>query len=171
MVQLQFKRWFHDFLKRKVAETKNTPCPVVMGTGEHFFIRKRGYATTICNLGRNKVYDVVLGRRESALDAYFSRLGIKEEVQVIVMDLSKPYKNIVRKYFPNAKIVTDRFHVIRLINYHFLKVWSDIDPIGRKNRGLLSLMRRHRWNLSTDQIKNLYSYLSNLSSLWGTPHF
>jgi hypothetical protein len=40
--------------------------------------------------------------------------------------------------------VADRFHVIRLINYRFLACWRELDPLASKNRGLLSLMRRHR---------------------------
>jgi transposase len=159
------ERWFHDYLKRKVAETKNTPCPQVMGIDEHFFTKKKGYATTICNLKTHKVYDVTLGRSETALDGYFRALKGKDNVQVVVMDLSRTYRNIIEKHFPNAKIVSDRFHVIRLVNHHFLKVWADIDPKGRKNRGLLSLMRRHKWNLRPEQVDNLYSYLKNLPGL------
>ena len=163
--QATVERWFHDFLERKVAESKNTPCPRVMGIDEHFFTRRAGYATTICNLANHKVYDITLGRSEAALDRYFSHLKGKDEVMVVVMDLSKTYRNIIEKHFPNAVIVSDRFHVIRLVNHHFLKVWADIDPKGRKNRGLLSLMRRHRWNLGTDQVKSLYRYLENLPGL------
>jgi transposase len=159
------ERWFHDFLERKVAESKNTPCPRVMGIDEHFFTRKRGYVTTICNLRNHKVYDITLGRSEKALEAYFAALKGKDKVQVVVMDLSKTYRNIIEKHFPNAKVVSDRFHVIRLVNHHFLKVWQDIDPAGRKNRGLLSLMRRHRWNLTIDQRDNLYRYLNNFPGL------
>jgi len=77
------------------------------------------------------------------------------------MDLSDTYRNIVRSYFPNAKIVTDRFHVIRLVNHHFLKIWADIDPEGRKNRGLLSLMRRHKKNLRPEQLVSLGRYLDS----------
>jgi transposase len=163
--QATVERWFSDFLERKVAETKNTPCPRVMGIDEHFFTRRKGYATTICNLRNHKVYDITLGRSESALDRYFRALPGKDNVMVVVMDLSKTYRNIIEKHFPNAAIVSDRFHVIRLVNFHFLKVWADIDPVGRKSRGLLSLMRRHRWNLSKDRIQNLYRYLENFPGL------
>lgn len=48
-----------------------------------------------------------------------------------------------------------------LINQHFLKVWQSHDPEGHKNRGLLSLMRRHQWRLSDDQHTNLMNYLSD----------
>ena len=33
------------------------------------------------------------------------------------------------------RIVADRFHVIRIINHHFLNCWREIDPAGSKNRG------------------------------------
>ena len=48
-------------------------------------------------------------------------------------------------------VLADRFHVIRLINHHFLACWREIDPTGSKHRGLLSLMRRHRHNLKPEQ--------------------
>jgi transposase len=74
------------------------------------------------------------------------------------MDLSTTYRSIARKHFPKALIVADRFHVIRLINHHFLNCWRDIDPTGSKNRGLLSLMRRHRRNLTPEQWEKLAAY-------------
>src|SRR5678815_6127620 len=72
--------------------------------------------------------------------------------------MGTPY--LVEKYFPNAVIVADRFHVIRLINHHFLACWRDIDGMGGKNRGLVSLMRRHRHNLRADQQLRLAAYLA-----------
>jgi len=159
------ERWYHDYLKRRIAESANDPCPRVMGIDEHFFTRRRGYATTICNLATNKVYDITLGRSEAALESYFRRLNGKDNVSVVVMDLSATYRKIIKKHFPNAMIVSDRFHVIRLVNHHFLKVWTDIDPVGRRNRGLLSLMRRHKWRLKRSQLVGLYKYLDSYPGL------
>jgi transposase len=86
-------------------------------------------------------------------------------VQIVVMDLSETYRSIVKKYFPNAKIVADRFHVVRLLNHQFLKVWGALDPDGRKNRGLLSLVRRHEWNLKPEQRPKLKKYLEQCPGL------
>jgi hypothetical protein len=58
-----------------------------------------------------------------------------------------------------SRIVADRFHVIRLINQHFLACWREIDSIGSKHRGLVSLMRRHRHHLSPQQQERLAAYL------------
>ncbi len=164
------ERWYQGFLQQRRAEMSNRPCPRVLGIDEHFFSRKRGYATTLVDLKNHKVFDVVPGRSELSLRRYLQRLRGRAQVQVVVMDLSETYRSIARRYFPNAKIVADRFHVIRLVNHHFLKAWQQHDPEGRKNRGLLSLMRRHQWRLSDDQRRNLGQYLSDYPVLKAMYH-
>jgi len=67
---------------------------------------------------------------------------------------------LVRKHFPNARIVADRFHVIRLVNHHFLACWRELDAAGSKNRGLLSLVRRRRHKLTAEQQARLAGYLA-----------
>jgi transposase len=60
------------------------------------------------------------GRSEAALESYLVNLQGKLGVRIVCMDLAVVYRSIVRKHFPQALIVADRFHVIRLINHHFL---------------------------------------------------
>jgi transposase len=152
-------RWFHDFLKLEALKLSGEPCPQVLGIDEHFFTRKHGFATTLCDLKNHKVYDVVLGRSEVALESYFRGLREREKVKVVCMDLSSTYRSIVRKYFPQARIVTDRFHVIRLIGHAFRMVWKQLDSIGNANRGLRSLMMRRPDRLSDEQKVRLADYL------------
>jgi transposase len=159
------ERWFHNFLERAVSERQDAPCPRVLGIDEHFFSRKKGFATTFCDLEHHRVYDVTLGRSEAALEPYLQRLKGRAQVRVVCMDLSDTYRSIIQKYFPNAMIVADRFHVIRLINHQFLNLWRLLDPSGSRNRGLLSLMRRHQENLSPIQAQRLTAYLQTLPAL------
>ena len=153
-------RWFHDFLRLRAAERSANPCPQVLGIDEHFFTRRHGYATTFCDLRNHSVFDVVLGRSEASRQDYLARLTGKDRVRVVCMDLASAYRALVRKHFPQARIVADRFHVIRLINHHFLACWRELDPAGARNRGLLSLMRRHRHRLSPEQLGRLMTYLA-----------
>ena len=159
------ERWFHDLLERKVAERQSAVCPRVLGIDEHFFSRKQGFATTLCDLEHHRVYDVVLGRSETALAGYFSTLKQPERVRVVCMDLCATYRALVRKYLPHVRIVADRFHVIRLINQAFLTVWKLLDPVGGKNRGLLGLMRRHAWTLKPIQVLHVHDYLERHPAL------
>jgi len=153
------ERWFKDFLKLEVAKLGSEECPRILGIDEHFFTRKKGYATTFCDLKHHKVYDVVLGRSEAALEGYLRCLKGKDKVRMVCIDLSSSYRSLVRKHFPNARIVADRFHVVRLINQYFMYAWKELDAIGSKNRGLISLIRRHPVNLRPEQQLRLRAYL------------
>jgi transposase len=155
------ERWYRAHLSIKRSEMDRRRCPRVLGIDEHFFTRKKGFATTFVDLKNRTVFDVKLGRSEAGLRRYLKGLRGRDNVQEMVMDLSETYRSIARGYFPNATIVADRFHVVRLINQHFLKVWQQHDPEGRKNRGLISLMRRHPWHLKDEQHANLMRYLAD----------
>lgn len=159
------EKWYREFIFLENQKFKAADCPRVMGIDEHFFTKKKGYATTIADLSKNKVFDVTLGRSEKALAPYLRRLKGRSNVRVVLMDLSETYRSLIKKYFSNALIVADRFHVVRLINHHFMNVWKKLDPEGKYNRGLLSLMRRHAWKLSEDQKTKLSDYLDSVPGL------
>lgn len=154
------ERCYKSFLKQKDSHTRNASCPRVLGIDEKHFTKKKGYMTTFCDLKRRKVFDVTLGRSEMSLKSYLQKMPDKKNCKVIVMDLSETYRSIARKHFASAMIVADRFHVVKLINHHFLKTWAEFDEVGRKNRGLLSLMRRHAENLKPEQVVKLQRYLN-----------
>jgi len=153
------ERWFHDHLELKERMFSGRECPEVLGIDEHFFSKKNGYVTTFCDLKKHRVFELALGRSEKALEPFLRRLKGRERVKVVCIDLSSSYRAIVRKYFPNARIVSDRFHVVRTVLRHFLETWKQLDPDGRRNRGLLSLMRRHAAKLRPDQKLRLDRYL------------
>jgi transposase len=154
------ERWVWHVLSRRVAETEGAPAPRVMGIDEHFFTRRHGFATTLANLRTHKVHDVVLGRSEASLVDYLEKMPGKWRTRIVLMDLSETFRSIVRKHFDNALIVADRFHVVRLVNQHFMEAWKSFDAVGRKNRGLVSLMRRHAHNLKPEQVPKLRAYLA-----------
>ena len=159
------QRYFLHHLQRRARQDHPPICPQILGIDEHFFTRKKGYATTFCDLKNHRIYDITLGRSEASLEAYFLRLEGKEHVRVVCIDLAAVYRSIIEKQFPNAVIVADRFHVIRLVNHHFLACWREIDPTGSRNRGLVSLMRRHRHNLKAEQEVRLLAYLAEHPAL------
>jgi len=165
IAQATVERWSRDHLKFAESKQDRSKWPRVLGIDEHFFTRKKGFATTFADLTKRKVYDVALGRSQKSLEPYFERHPGRERVQVILMDLSDTYRAIARSQFPKAKIVADRFHVVRLINQKFMEAWKTLDPEGRKKRGLISLMRRHDFKLELHQKRNLRKYLQGVDGL------
>lgn len=159
------ERWYQRHFVVKDREFSGAYCPRVIGIDEHFFSRKAGYATTVANLISRKVFDVHLGRSEQSLRPFLRKLIGRDRVRVVVMDLSETYRSIAKRYFPNALVVADRFHVIRLVNQQFVKTWGELDEKGRKHRGLLSLMRRHPDHFKPGQQQKLFAYLNEVPGL------
>jgi transposase len=154
------ERWFQDYYVRQNSKIKQRHCPRVLGIDEHSFSRKTGYATTFCDLSKHRVFDVVKGRSAAELHDYLMSLPGREKVRVVCMDMSVTYRSLIRKYFPNAKIVADRFHVIRLIGHMFLKTCQQIDPATKHQRGILRVLRKKPDNLTDTEKLRLASYLA-----------
>lgn len=145
------ERWYQRYYHLHSQEMKSRPCPTVLGIDEHFFTKKDGYATTLCDLRRHTIFDVVKGRSAADLHGYLQGLEGKENVKVVCMDLSSTYRSLVKRYFPNAMIVADRFHVIRLLQHHCLQTYQQLSPTLKYHRGLLGALRTLPENLSTKQ--------------------
>ncbi len=155
------ERYYKGYLDTNASEHKSASCPKVLGIDEKHFTKKLGYMTTFADLKRHKVYDVTLGRSELSLREYVTKIPNRDNCKVVVMDMCEPFRNVAKMHFPKALIVADRFHVVKLINHHFLKTWAELDHVGRKHRGLLSLMRRHAWSpMKESSRENLRRYFA-----------
>jgi transposase len=153
------ERCYHERYEIENREFNERLCPRVLGIDEHSFSGKGGYATTFCNLAKHSIFDVVQGKSAKDLESYLSSLKGRERVKVICIDMSDSYHAIIRKWFPNAKIVADRFHVIRLINHSFIKQAQAIDPDTKHQRGMIRLLRMHCTNMTELQKKRFDVYL------------
>lgn len=165
------ERWYNYRYMHHDKFLLNRTCPKVLGIDEHSFSRKHGFATTFCDLAKHKVFDVVKGRSAYDLKEYLQQLPGKDKVLVVCIDLSKPYRNIIKQYFPNAKIVADRFHVIRLLNYFVMKTYQSIDPGIKYQRGILNALRTNPNNLNHNQAIKLDAYFNIQPAIAAIYHF
>lgn len=76
------------------------------------------------------------------------------------MDLSSTYRSIVKKHFPNAKIVTDRFHVIRLIQHQCMMTYRERLDKVKSNRGIPALLRTKPYRLTPHQLIKRNAFLA-----------
>lgn len=77
------------------------------------------FQTIITDAEHHIVLDVFKNRKSSDLIQYFLRFPRKErlKVQYVVMDMSSLFYGVAKTCFPNAKIVADRYHVVRQANW------------------------------------------------------
>lgn len=179
-------RCSYSFLYRVVYEqlelqrrmNQNYPWPRRIGIDEHGFRRQERFVTMIVDHDRKRLREVVAGKTSAGLAESLSGIPGRENVELVAMDMSDSYKSFVKNFFPNAKIVADKFHVLRLLNGHINRTRKEITGDVRKNpvRRLLLRNRRglgyferlalDRWLAEHQALKEIYLWKEELYSLY-----
>jgi transposase len=155
--------WLYSALYRQLELERRKrlyPWPPKLGIDEHFFRRGkdgfRDFVTVVVDQKNHRLMEVVNGRTGAELEAALADIPGRENVRTVTIDMSDPYRSFVRRFFPNAVIVADRFHVLRLltpaINRHRKAITGDqrTNPIRRLLlRNGRDLDARSRWALRT----------------------
>lgn len=104
-----------QYLQRK---HKNISLKAVRVIGvDEVYIGKKGFLTIVRDLESGAVLFVSQGKGASALDQFNKRLRrSKVKIRYISMDMANSYSLWARTHLPNAIIIYDHFHVIKLMN-------------------------------------------------------
>lgn len=120
--------------------------------------RHKQYALVLSDLERRCVLAVLPSREQSELKRWFDTLSGTQRtaISVVSMDMWRPYRSFVEQYLPQARIVADRFHVMKQLNDQLSKARRQIqrtadDETKAALKGCRWLMVRNRTTLSDEQ--------------------
>lgn len=79
---------------------------------------KKHFICLLTNLDTGTVVDLLPDRKKETLVTYFQNLGpvFCQQITVVSCDLWQPYLAVAATCFPQATLVLDRFHVVKLLN-------------------------------------------------------
>jgi transposase len=187
-VRLDFRcsgGWLYRALYRHLdleSRKRQYPWPSKVGIDEHYFRRGKGgfrdFVTVVVDQKNHRLMEVVSGRDGPELEAALAHVPGRENVRIVTLDMSGTYKSFARRFFPNATLVADKFHVLRLlmpaINRHRKAITGDqrTNPIRRLLlRNGRDLDPRSRWALRTwlaehPALRELYDAKEALSGFY-----
>lgn len=89
----------------------------------------------MCDGITGQTIDIVEDRRLDNLIKYFFYYDYKarSRVQFIIIDMYSPYVSLIKKMFPNAKIIIDKFHLTQLISRSLNKTRISIMNKNKKH--------------------------------------
>jgi transposase len=126
------------------------PWPQVIGLDEHFFRRGRDgfrrFVSMVVDYRNRRLFELVEGRTVGELEAQLAHIPGRENVRFVVADLCDPYKSFVHRFFPNARVVADKFHVLRLLVPHINRRRKLITG-DRRSATIRRLLLRSRFRL------------------------
>jgi transposase len=88
--------------------------------------------------------------------------SIREQVQEVSVDMWGGFPKVIKEVFPNALIVIDRFHIMKLVNKALNKIRLLLDLKGLKNRCLLL---KNGTDLTQEEKQNLQTLLNHSACL------
>lgn len=102
-------------------------------------------AFIITDTKNHKTFDILESRKSNYLKKYFYRFPRKQRLAVkfIIIDLFGPYYDLFKSIFPNATIISDRFHIVSQANNAFKCTRVQIMKKDKKNYKKL----KHYWKL------------------------
>lgn len=133
----------YEQLEVKTHELWNKRWPTTLGIDEHFFTRRRGfpeYCTVFTDLNKRKLFEVAPTKSKKYLIEYLKNIPGRERVKIVCIDLAPGYKALVKEFFPNARIVADKFHVVKLLMTEIMKERQKVEDHHRKTLGRKRLL-------------------------------
>jgi transposase len=153
-------------LKRRMRQY---PWPTKIGIDEHLFkhepqLNQRRFVTMVVDHKNKRLMEVVHGKSGDELRAALDHIPGRENVRWVALDMSDSYRSFARDFFPNARLVADKFHVLRLVTpaiHRYLKALG----LGREALPLYRVLRRNPLKLSPDWRWRLRTWLADKPAL------
>ena len=101
---------FSEFSARKQKEYHPTT-PRFLGIDEaHLF---HHYRCVLTDVEKRTVIDLLENRSGAFVTNYLRNMPDKDQIEIVCMDMWQPYRDAVKTILLDAKIVIDKFHVVR----------------------------------------------------------
>lgn len=123
---------FRDYVAR-LEENATYETPEWLGIDELHLMKKPRAILT--NIKDSTVIDMLETRTKAVVLARLMRMPNRPRVRYVTMDMWGPYRDAVRGALPNAKIIIDKFHVVRQANV-------SLEGIRKELRGKLTTSQR-----------------------------
>ena len=150
------------YMAKQVA-LAGSPRPRAIGVDEIAIRKGHDYRIVVSDLDRGRpIWVGGEGRTEKDFDLFFGALGKQKSarIELAVMDMWKPFRNSLKKNAPQARIVFDKFHIMRHLGDALDEVRrSEYRRLAAKDRAFIKGQRytllSHRANLSLDGRRSL----------------
>ena len=132
-----------------------------LGIDEIHVGKKGRFYTIVIDLEDGRILWAKPGRGGAALRGFWRRLRLaKTKVQAVATDMSAAYWSAVREHLPDAALVFDKFHVIKLMNERLDDLRRQMvreaeGPLKLRIKGTRFLLLRNPEILQEDQIPKL----------------
>ena len=132
-----------------------------LGIDEIHLGKKTRFYTIVLDLEDGRILWAKPGRGKAALQGFWRRLRVaKAKIKAVATDMSAAYWSAVLEHLPDAVLVFDKFHILKLMNERLDDLRREMvreaeGPLKLEIKGTRFLLLRNPKNLTGDQIPKL----------------
>lgn len=133
---------------RSIAPRFKSRLPENLAIDEFRGVHHQLHFICIDNDGRHNIQTILPDRFKPTIENYFLSYSPAErsKVKTVSMDLNSYYQDIVRRVFPNAQIIIDRFHIIAMLTRAFNQYRAQVMKSFKKSSRQYRLLK-FNWRL------------------------
>jgi transposase len=157
---------FSDYVN-ELEKTVRFETPQWMGIDEIHLIKPRG---VISNIENNTIVELLPNRNKETVTRYLSQLEGRDRIHYVAMDMWLPYRDAVETVLPQAMIIIDKFHVVKMANEAMERVRksfrASLSP--KQRRGLMHdrfVLLKRESEVSDSEARKLSGWLNNYPEL------
>lgn len=129
-----------------------------IGVDETSFTKGHNYVTIVADVEKSKVIHVCEGKDSSTITAFRNDFkkhdGHPDNIKSVCCDMSPAFIKGVKDTFPNASIVFDKFHVMKMVN-------EGVDAVRRMEQSENDILKKTRYTWLKNP-ENLTKYQSEI---------
>lgn len=136
------------YAKMKVKPGHPKRCPRVLGIDEiSLKKRHRQFALILSDIERKCILDILPERSKEALEKWLDQFNEceRKSIRYVSIDMWQPYYQAVRGKLPKARVVVDRFHVVKHLNERITAIRRKYQKDAPKE--IMEVLKGSRWIL------------------------
>jgi transposase len=126
----------------------------------------KSFVTVLGNLETGELIDVIdTHQQDEIIEVLMQQpLEVREAVEEVSVDMWGGFPKVIEEVFPNARIVTDRFHVMKAVNEELDKIRKQTN-FKIKIKGAKWLLLKNQKDLQEEELEKLERVLKQSNRL------
>jgi len=147
-----------DYYVKEARSKEDFSDVSTIGVDETSFTKGHNYVTIVADVDKSKVIHVCEGKDSSTITTFHNDFkehgGCSNDIKSVCCDMSPAFIKGVNDTFPNASIVFDKFHVMKMIN-------EAVDTVRRQEQSENDILKKTRYTWLKNP-ENLTKYQSEV---------
>ncbi len=158
---------FTEYTQRLKKEYK-AETPRCLGIDEIYVIKKS--RCVLNNIEKKIIIDMLPDRNKATVTQYLCNIHDYRNIEVVCMDMWRPYKDAVNDVLPGRQIIIDKFHTVRMANQALETVRKSMrGQLKDKERRTLKddryVLLKRNYNLDSEDMIKLDVWSKNFPAL------